>query len=109
VHSTGRRKTTFPGKDSRLNTIIVMRATLHQGASNTYYGQWPREKAVVCCIESRSIAYNEVVAGVKFAAPGARGRVSPEIEARPAGNFNQPEKQIFGRASPTRTSALERG
>jgi len=21
---------------------IIMRATLHQGTSNTYYGQWPR-------------------------------------------------------------------
>jgi len=27
--------------------IIVMRATLHDRAPNTYYGQWPGKKAAV--------------------------------------------------------------
>jgi hypothetical protein len=27
--------------------MIIMRATLHQGASNTYYGQWMLEKATI--------------------------------------------------------------
>jgi hypothetical protein len=27
--------------------IIVMRATLHDQAPDTYYGQWPGEKAAV--------------------------------------------------------------
>jgi len=27
---------------------MIMRATLHDHAPNTYYGQWPRGKAVVC-------------------------------------------------------------
>jgi hypothetical protein len=26
---------------------IIMRATLHQGASNTYYGQWAPKKTVI--------------------------------------------------------------
>jgi hypothetical protein len=26
---------------------IIMRATLHQGASNTYYGQWTPEKTAI--------------------------------------------------------------
>jgi hypothetical protein len=33
--------------DSRRNTIIVMLATLHDRAPNTYYGQWPEEKAAI--------------------------------------------------------------
>jgi hypothetical protein len=38
----------FRGKsDSRRNTIIIMRATLHDRAPNTYYGQWPGGKAAV--------------------------------------------------------------
>jgi hypothetical protein len=28
--------------------IIIMRATLHDPAPNTYYGQWPGGKAAVC-------------------------------------------------------------
>jgi len=27
---------------------MIMRATLHDHAPNTYYGQWPRGKAAVC-------------------------------------------------------------
>jgi hypothetical protein len=28
-------------------TIIIMSATVHQGAPNTFYGQWPDETAAV--------------------------------------------------------------
>jgi hypothetical protein len=31
-----------PRRDSRRNTIIVMRVTLQDRASNPYYGRWPR-------------------------------------------------------------------
>jgi hypothetical protein len=48
--------------------MIIMRATLRHRAPNTYYGQWPREKAAVCCFESRSIAHNGVGARAEFAA-----------------------------------------
>jgi hypothetical protein len=52
--------------------MIIMRATLHRRASNTYYGQWPREKASVYGIESRSIAHNGVGARTEVAAFDAR-------------------------------------
>jgi hypothetical protein len=52
-----------------------MRATLHQGASNTYYGQWNarilRQRRRI----ARSIAHNDVAARAKLAAVAARGRV----------------------------------
>jgi hypothetical protein len=51
---------------------MIMRTTLHYRAPNTYYGQWPGEKAAVCCIESRSIAHNGVGAGAEFTAFEAR-------------------------------------
>ena len=42
--------------------IIIMRATLHDHASNTYYGQWPGGKSLFPGLESPAIAHNEVVA-----------------------------------------------
>jgi hypothetical protein len=39
-----------------------MRATLHDRAPNTYYGQWPGGKAAVCGLQSPAIAHNERVA-----------------------------------------------
>jgi hypothetical protein len=50
-----------------------MLATLRHRAPNTYYGQWPRGKAAICCIESRSIAHKGLAARAKFAALAARG------------------------------------
>jgi hypothetical protein len=54
-----------------------MRATLHQRTSNTYSGQWPGEKAAVCCLESPAIAHNELVAGAGFGAFDAPARDLP--------------------------------
>jgi hypothetical protein len=52
--------------------MVILRATLHRRAPNTYYGQWPGGKAPVYCIESRSIAHNGVGARAEFAAFDAR-------------------------------------
>jgi len=47
LHRSGTAETPTPSafsgskSDSRRNTIILMRATLHDRASNAYYGQWP--------------------------------------------------------------------
>jgi hypothetical protein len=58
-----------PKSDRRRSTIIItMRATLHDHAPNTYYGQWPGEKAAVSGPESPAIAHNELVASAGFGA-----------------------------------------
>jgi hypothetical protein len=43
-----------------------MRATLHDHAPNTYYGQWPQEKPLFAGLEPPAIAHNELVARAKF-------------------------------------------
>ena len=43
-----------------------MRATLHDQAPNTYYGQWPGEKTLFPGLESLAIAHNERAASVRF-------------------------------------------
>jgi phosphoglucomutase len=83
--------------DSRFSTIIIMRATLRHRAPNTYYGQWPREKAAVCCIESLSIAHNEVVTSTKIAAVDARERVFPGNRGSARGKFTSARKTNFAR------------
>jgi len=45
---------------------IIMRATLHDRAPNTYYGQWPGEKSLFAGLESPAIAHNELVANARF-------------------------------------------
>jgi len=66
---------------------MIMRATLHQRASNTYYGQWPRSKGAVCCIESPAIAHNELVARAESAPCGVAREIPWEIAARRAANL----------------------
>jgi hypothetical protein len=46
----------------------IMRATLHDHAPNTYYGQWPREKPLFAALESPAIAHNELAASAGFGA-----------------------------------------
>jgi len=49
-----------------------MRATLHDHAPNTYYGQWPGEKALFPDLEAPAIAHNGLAASagvVAFDAP----------------------------------------
>jgi len=64
--------------------IIIMRATLHDRAPNTYYGQWPEGKAAVSSLESPAIAHNELVANARFV------------------TFDVPERDFPGNRSPAR-------
>jgi hypothetical protein len=52
--------------DRRRSTIIIMRATLHDRAPNTYYGQWSGEKPLFAGLESPAIARNELVGSAGF-------------------------------------------
>lgn len=45
---------------------IVLRATLHQAAPNTYYGQWPRKFAQIARRDCRSIARKALVQRAPF-------------------------------------------
>ena len=59
-------------------------ATLHDHAPNTYYGQWPGEKALFPGLELPAIALNERAASAKF------------------GAFDVPERDFSGNCSPPR-------
>jgi len=48
--------------------IIIMRATLHDHVPNTYYGQWPGEKALFPGLESAAIAHSELVVSARVVA-----------------------------------------
>jgi hypothetical protein len=63
---------------------IIMRATLHDHAPNTYYGQWPAEKPLFAGLESPAIAHNELVASARVVA------------------FDVPERDFPGNRSPAR-------
>jgi hypothetical protein len=63
---------------------IIMRATLHDDAPNTYYGQWPGEKPLFAGLESPAIAHNELAASAGFVA------------------FDVPERDFPGNRSPAR-------
>ena len=63
---------------------IIMRATLHDHAPNTYYGQWPGEKPLFAGLESPAIAHNELAASARFV------------------TFDVPERDFPGNRSPPR-------
>jgi hypothetical protein len=65
----------------------IMRVSLHQRAPDTYYGQWPRKKAAVCCLESPAIVHNDLVALAGSGAFDARERDFPANRAPPRGKF----------------------
>jgi hypothetical protein len=44
----------------------IMRATLHDHAPNTYYGQWPGGKAAVSGPRTPAIAHDELAASAGF-------------------------------------------
>jgi len=79
---------------------IVTRATLHRGASNTYYGQWPREKAAVCCIESPANAHNGLAASAGLRAVDARARDFPGNRALVRRKFTFRPKEKAANALP---------
>jgi hypothetical protein len=51
---------------------MIMRVSLHDRASNTYYGQWLWEKPLCAGLDSPPIAHNGLVASAGFGAFGAR-------------------------------------
>src|SRR6478735_6227027 len=62
----------------------IMRATLHDHAPNTYYGQWPGEKPPFARLESPAIAHNELAASARVV------------------TFDVPERDFPGNRSPPR-------
>jgi len=69
---------------------IIMRATLHDHAPNTYYGQWPGGKALFAGLESPAIAHNELVASARFV------------------TFDVPERDFSGNRWPPRWKFVRR-
>ena len=71
----------------------IMRATLHDCASNTYFGQWPRVFPGSKGQNAGFIAQNGLVANAGFGRP-TRARAIPQaIARRPVGNFNFDQKE----------------
>src|SRR5438045_2894582 len=81
--------------------MIIMRATLHDRASNTYYGQWPRENAAVCGHRLAGIAHNGAGASTKFGVFDAASEISQEIARRLTTEFALGKKEKC--AAPSRT------
>jgi hypothetical protein len=72
-----------------------MRATLHDHAPNTYYGQWPGEKALFPGLESPAIGHNERAASVRFVAFDVRERDFPRNRSPPRWKFAcRPKRKI---------------
>jgi hypothetical protein len=73
-----------------------MRATLHDGAPNTYYGQWPGKKALFPGLESPSIAQNELVASAGIVGFDVRERDFPGNRSPLRWKFLcRPERKIY--------------
>jgi hypothetical protein len=70
-----------------------MRVTLHQGASNTYYGQWILQKAAIWGSKSRSIAHNGPAARPNLPPSALDATIPLGIEARPVEDLHWLEKQ----------------
>jgi len=60
------RRDFSPRSDGKRSTIIIMRAILRDQAPNTYYGQWPGEKALFSGPESLAIVHDELAASARF-------------------------------------------
>jgi hypothetical protein len=73
-------------------TRIIMRASLHRRAPNTYYGQWLCVFAKDKGSNRGSIAHNRLAARAEFAAFDAPARDFQEIARRPAGNLRFDQK-----------------
>jgi hypothetical protein len=71
-----------------------MRATLHDRAPNTYYGQWPGEKPLFPGLESPAIAHNELVASARFVRFDVGSEISQGIARRRVGNLSGDQRKI---------------
>jgi len=73
----------------------IMRATLHDRAPNTYYGQWPGEKPPFAGLESPAIAHNELAASARFGAFDGTERDFPGNRSPPCWKFVcRPKRKI---------------
>jgi hypothetical protein len=74
----------------------IMRATLHDRAPNTYYGQWPGEKALFPGLERRSIGHDELAASTRFGVFDAPERNFPGNRPVPRWKFvYRPKRKIL--------------
>src|SRR6185312_16711657 len=74
---------------------IIMRATLHDRAPNTYYGQWPGEKPLFAGLESPAIARNELTARAGFVAFDVPARDFSANRSPPRWKFvRRPKRKI---------------
>jgi hypothetical protein len=81
---------------------IIMRATLHDHALNTYYGQWPKGKAAVPGLGSPAIAHHELVVSAGFVTFDGPERDFPKNRRRCVGNSYVDQKEICAHGEGTR-------
>src|SRR6185312_4578575 len=73
----------------------IMRATLHDRAPNTYYGQWPGERPLFPGLESPANAHHELAARAGFVAFGVRSEDFPGNRSPPRWKFvSRPQRKI---------------
>jgi len=73
-----------------------MRATLHDHVPNTYYGQWPGEKALFPSLEAPAIAHNALAASARVVAFDASERDFPGKRSPPCWKFvYRPQRKIW--------------
>jgi hypothetical protein len=73
----------------------IMRATVHDHAPNTYYGQWPGKKALFAGLESPAIAHNELAASARFGTFDVPERDFPRNRSPPRWKFApRPQRKI---------------
>src|SRR5690348_6404608 len=84
-----------------------MRATLHDRAPNTYYGQWSGKKPPFAGLESPAIAHNELVANARFVAFDVPERDFPGNRLPPRWKFVcRPKRKTARGALPATTTPL---
>src|SRR6185312_3755046 len=88
---------------------IVMRATLHDPAPNTYYGQWPGRKAAVCGPRTPAIAHHERVASARFGAFAAQERDFPGNRSPTCWKYVSQPKRKSARQATRRWGRLSTG
>jgi hypothetical protein len=82
--------------------IIMMRATLHDRAPNTYYGQWPGKKPLLPGLEAPAIAHHEL-------APRAGFMTSDGPERDFPGNRSAPRRKFMCRPKRKNLRTRRRG
>jgi hypothetical protein len=73
----------------------IMRATLHDLAPNTYYGQWPGGKGAVSGLEWPAIGHHELAASAGFVTFDVPKRDCSANRSPPGGKFvHRPQRKI---------------